>query len=62
MSIKKCECGSNEFFVRESYAYKANVDEEGDLFCGKADGGIDEICCAECGKEYIEDDFNQINF
>lgn len=62
MAIIKCECGSKDFYVRESYAYKANVDDEGDLICGKADGGIDEICCSECGKEYPSEDFNQIIF
>lgn len=62
MSIKKCECGSKEFNVMESYAYRAEVDEDGDLVCGKSDGGIDEICCSECGKQHSEEDFNQIIF
>lgn len=50
MSIKKCECGSKEFYVRESYTYKASLDEDGNLNCNGADGGVDEICCAKCGK------------
>jgi hypothetical protein len=62
MSIKKCECGSKEFYVREDYAYKAELDSESELTCGKADGGILEICCAKCGKQYSEEDFSQINF
>ena len=62
MAIKKCECGSKEFYVRESYAYKAELDEESNLNCGKADGGVTEICCAECGKQYTDEDFKFINF
>jgi hypothetical protein len=62
MFITKCECGSKEFFVREDYAYKAEIDVDGNLDCGKADGGISDICCAECGKQYNCEDFNQINF
>lgn len=60
--ITKCECGSKEFYVRESYAYKAESDKEGELTCGHPDGGIDEIVCAKCNKQYGEEDFNQINF
>ena len=60
--IKKCFCGSKVFFVREDYAYKAEIDEEGNIDCGKADGGISEICCAQCGKQYSEENFNQIIF
>jgi len=60
--IKKCECGSKEFYLREDYAYKAQVDEDGNLDCGKADGGISEICCAECGKQFTDEDFNEIVF
>jgi hypothetical protein len=62
MVIKKCECGSMEFYVREDYAYKAELDIEGELTCGKADGGISEICCAKCSKQFSEEDFSQINF
>ena len=62
MSIKKCKCGSKNFYLRESYAYKAYLDEPGKLDCGKADGGIDEICCAKCGKHFREEDFKFINF
>ncbi len=46
--LSSCECGSKEFYVREDYAYKAELDKEGELDCGKADGGISEICCAKC--------------
>jgi len=62
MSIKQCECGSKDFYVREDYAYKADLDDKGSLDCGKADGGITEICCAKCGKQFSENDFSQINF
>jgi hypothetical protein len=62
MSIKNCECGSKNFNVIEGYAYRADIDDEGDLICGKSDGGIDEICCAECGKQFNDEDFNQIIF
>ena len=62
MFIRKCECGSNEFYVREDYVYKAYLDREGELDCGKADGGISEICCAKCDKQFSEEDFSQINF
>ena len=62
MSIKNCECGSKEFYVKESYAYKAELDEEGELDCGHSDGGVDEICCAKCGKHFSEGDFKFINF
>lgn len=62
MFLKNCECGSKQFIVSESYSYKAELDEDGNLDCGKADGGISDICCAECGKQYNDEDFNQINF
>jgi hypothetical protein len=62
MSINNCECGSKNFNVMESYAYRSEVDEDGDLVCGKSDGGIDEISCSECGKQFSEDDFNEIIF
>lgn len=60
--IKKCSCGSKRFIVLEDYAYTAEVDEDGNLDCGKADGGISVISCAECGKQYNDEGFNQINF
>jgi hypothetical protein len=62
MAIKNCECGSKEFYVRESYAYKAEIDEEGNLTCGKANGGISEIVCAKCDEQYDDSEFNEINF
>ena len=62
MFIKKCECGSTEFYIRESYAYKGKIDDDGNLDCGKADGGVDEICCTKCNKQFSEEDFSQINF
>ena len=62
MSIKKCKCGSREFYVQENYAYKSELDGDGNLDCGKANGGISEIYCVKCKKQYSSDEFNQINF
>ena len=62
MAIKNCECGSKKFIVDEGYVWNADLNEDGELDCGHSDGGINEICCAECGKKYGEEDFNQINF
>ena len=57
------KCGSKSFFVIESYAYKAELDEDepSTLDCFKGDGGIDNITCAECGEDHTCDDFTEIN-
>ena len=62
MFLKKCSCGSTQFIVSESYYYKAELDEEGNLDCGKSDGGVDSIECVNCKTGYSFDHFNQINF
>ena len=62
MFIKKCECGSKYFNIVEIYNYKADVDEEGYLVCGKTNGGIDSIECAECGQRFSEKCFKDIIF
>ena len=58
------KCGSKSFIVIESYAYKAELDEDmpSTLDCFKGDGGIDIIECPDCGEQYTCDDFTEINF
>lgn len=62
MAIIKCECDSKQFIVVESYSYRAELEDDGSLCCGKSDGGIDYIECAECGQRYSEGCFKEIIF
>jgi hypothetical protein len=62
IKITKCECGSENFIVTEDMAWKAFVDEENVLQCTNQDGEIAAIICADCGKEFPQSDFNEINF
>jgi hypothetical protein len=62
MFIKNCECGSKKFIVHESYSYKAELDEDGNLNCGKANGGVNNIKCSDCDTGFSDNHFNQINF
>lgn len=62
MKIKKCECGSTDFIIREILFHEASLSEDGQLTVYKADGEIDIIECSDCGQKYREEDFSQINF
>jgi hypothetical protein len=63
MAIKQCECGSKEFIIHEKIENFAEIDEDGNLGCYNQEaGGIMGIECAECGKEYSSDLFNEIIF
>jgi hypothetical protein len=61
--ITKCGfCGSREFTVVETYAWRGDADDSGVLSCTKAEGGIDYIGCATCGESTTVDRFTQIDF
>jgi len=61
--ITKCGfCGSREFTVVETYAWRGEVDDEGLLGCTNAEGSIDYIDCANCGESHAVDRFAQIDF
>jgi transcription elongation factor Elf1 len=61
--ITNCShCGSLEFTVVETYAWRGDVDDSGVLACTKAEGGIDYIDCANCGKSTAVDRFARIDF
>lgn len=63
MNIKKCSCGSTNFFVNEEILYKAGLLEDGTLEIYKdVNSEITHITCKDCGKEYSESDFKEINF
>ena len=60
MSIKKCKCGNDSFFVNEWILHKASIDPEtGKLQAySVADSGTDDtITCKKCGKDYDRTDF-----
>ena len=60
--IKKCKCGSKDFWLNEGLTWKEYVDENGILNCQNPTSGIETICCEKCGKEYSEENFKKINF
>lgn len=61
MSIKKCECGSKEFYLTETLSHRAEL-ENGELSVYKTDGCIDEIVCQKCQRGYKYEDFRNIIF
>ena len=61
--ITKCgRCGSREFTVDETYQWRAEIDDTGVLNCTNVIGGIDCICCTDCGEPYATDRFTRIDF
>jgi len=61
--IKKCSCGSTEFWVTESMLWTGNIfDDDVVLHCSHSDGEITNIECKECGKEYDSLNFEEIEF
>jgi hypothetical protein len=61
--MKKCNtCGENNFWVNEGMTWKASLDEDGVLQCFKPNSMIESIICTECGKEFTEEEFNEVNF
>jgi predicted nucleic-acid-binding Zn-ribbon protein len=57
------KCGANDFHVYESITNKAMVDEENVLSTYSfADNEITGIECANCGKEFEQEDFEDIQF
>jgi ribosomal protein L37E len=61
--MKKCRvCGENSFWANESYTWKASIDENGVLDCYNPNTVIENIICRECGTEFSEDDFKEVNF
>jgi hypothetical protein len=55
-------CGSCEFIVVETCAWRGDVDDSGVLSCTNAESGIDYIDCANCGDSCAVDRFAQIDF
>ena len=57
--IKKCECGSTDFYVFETIIYNGSIDPDdvyNKLSCsGGEAGGISKICCMNCDKEWTEE-------
>lgn len=63
MPITKCKkCGSKDFILDEGFAWKCEVDEDGNLNCYKPYTEINSIVCNDCSNDAYIDDFNQINF
>jgi hypothetical protein len=61
--ITKCGfCGSREFTVVETYAWRGDVDDPGVLSCTNAEGGIDYIDCGNCGESFAVDRFDRVDF
>lgn len=61
--MKKCRvCGENSFWVNEGLTWGASIDENGVLDCYKPNAVIETIICTECGTEFKEDDFKEVNF
>lgn len=62
--IKKCVCGGNDFDVVENIRYRhMEINQDGVLEIGNSwSGEIDTINCSNCGKEYGEMDFKDIQF
>jgi hypothetical protein len=61
--ITKCGfCGSREFTVVETWAWRGDVDDADVLSCTNAESGIDYIGCANCGDAYAVDRFARIDF
>jgi len=63
MTIKKCKCGSTTFDINEGIVHRASINEDGELTVYKVVANeIETIDCQECGAEYSESDFKQVNF
>ena len=68
--MEKCNiCGENNFLVTENmtitkinYTWRASLDENGVLQCYKPNSVIEIIMCAECGTEFTEEEFKEVNF
>ena len=62
--IKCAKCGDNNYEVVEKIVWKASVDKNyGFLDCYKNIGNvIESIICKNCGAEYGEHNFKEINF
>jgi uncharacterized OB-fold protein len=62
--MKKCICKKNNFMVKETITSSATIDEEGilDVSTSSGEGEVVMIMCNECGKEYLPQDFKNINF
>ena len=63
MNKDKCNiCGENNFLVTEGMTWRASLDEDGVLQCYKPNSVIEIIICAECGTEFTEEEFREVNF
>lgn len=63
MNKDKCNiCGENNFLVNEGMTWSASLDEDGVLQCYKPNSVIEIIICAECGTEFTEEEFSEVNF
>jgi hypothetical protein len=59
--IQKCiKCGSDMFWLTESNLWEARL-SNGVLQCKNKDCDIKEIACYECGKEYNNGEFDNID-
>ena len=65
MKLKKCKkCGGDDFFIQETIFHEAALaSDDRELTVYKEQtSGIERIFCKNCAAEYLEKDFNKINF
>ena len=61
----KCKkCGSSDFYLLESLAWKCftNEDDDGVLHCHNKGNEIEDIICEDCDTSHEVEDFKDINF
>jgi transcription elongation factor Elf1 len=63
-TLIKCKnCGErHNFWLDEQVGWKCFIDEDGVLECLHKNNGIMRVYCDNCGEEYREEDFKEINF
>jgi hypothetical protein len=65
MKLKKCiKCGGQDFYIQEIIFYEASLssnDSQLSVYKERADG-IERIFCKKCDTDYLEGNFNGINF
>ena len=49
MTMKKCKCGSSDFWLTETLLWSAEL-VNGVLECKNKDNTIDEVICKECSS------------